>query len=104
MSMDLATYYAGCNPDAVENRIQGIFRVSSEPPPSISAIEDMQYVDAYVKAFYFPEEDLVSWIESNMERYHLRHMVGLLSCAAAEGGWKERKVQDLMKKVQEMYK
>ena len=104
MSMDLATYYDGCNPDVVEHRIQGIFRVSSEPPPSISAIEDMQYVDAYVKAFYFPEEDLISWIEGNMEKYHLRHMIGLLSCAAAEGGWKERKVQNLTKKVRAMYK
>ena len=103
MSMDLATYFAGCNPDAVENRTQGIFRVSSEPPPSISAIEDMQYVDAYVKAFYFPEEDLISWIKSNVEKYHLRHMIGLLSCAAAECGWEEAKVQKLMEKVQAMY-
>jgi hypothetical protein len=102
MSMDLATYYAGCNPSAVENRIQGIFRSSPEPPPSISASEKMQYVDAYVKAFYFPEKDLIAWIESNKDEYHLRHMIGLLSCAAAGSGWKERR-DALIAKVEALY-
>jgi hypothetical protein len=101
MSMDLATFYAGCKPDAVENRMQGVF-CAPEPPPSVAAAaEYMHHVDAYVKAFYFPEEDLMTWIESNKNEYHLRHMIGLLR--AVGFGWEKRKVGELIQTVESFY-
>lgn len=63
----------------------------------------MQYVDTYVKAFYFPEEDMIHWIESNHMSYHMRHMVGLISCAALGNGWRARKVDNLIQKVEAFY-
>ena len=101
MSMDLATFYAGCKPDAVENRMQGVFG-APEPPPSVAAAaEYMHHVDAYVKAFYFPEEDLLAWIESNKNIYHLGHMIGLLR--AVGFGWKGSKLDELIRTVESFY-
>ena len=101
MSMDLATFYAGCKPDAVENRMQGVFGAPEPPPPVAAAAEYMHHVDAYVKAFYFPEEDLVTWIESNKNEYHLRHMIGLLR--AVGFGWKGSKLEELIQTVESFY-
>jgi len=101
MSMDLATFYAGCKPDAVENRMQGVFG-APEPPPSVAAAaEYMHHVDAYVKAFYFPEEDLLAWIESNKKNYHKSHLVSLLR--AVGFGWKGSKLDELIRTVELFY-
>jgi len=104
MSMDLATFYAGIYPSAIVDKIQDVLRSSPDPPPAISSSNrGMQYVDTYVKAFYFPEEDMIHWIESTHMSYHLRHMVGLISCAALGNGWRARKVENLIQQVEAFY-
>jgi len=36
-------------------------------------------VDAYLKAFYYAEEDLVRWISQNWEHYQASHMIALVT-------------------------
>lgn len=37
------------------------------------------YVDAFIRASYMDEEDMLSWIRENWQVYSYRHMYGLLS-------------------------
>ena len=105
MSMDLATFFASTNPYAIERRLEeDIFR-SSRPvlPPSTSTESGMAHVDAYVKAFYFPEQDMQKWINANYTSYQKRHLLGLICCVAASNGWRPSEVDNLTSKVEELY-
>ena len=103
--MDLATFFASTNPYAIERRLEeDIFR-SSRPvlPPSTSTERGMAHVDAYVKAFYFPEQDMQKWINANYTSYQKRHLLGLICCVAASNGWRPSEVDNLTSKVEELY-
>lgn len=78
MSMDLAALASGLDPHAVLDRLPGTFR-SDHFPPSITPERGMLYVDMYVKAFYFPEEDVTNWISENHREYHLSHLLALVA-------------------------
>jgi len=62
MSMDLATF--------------------STALPLASPKRGMQYVDMYIKVFYFPLEDILNWIRDNRNHYHLHHLLTLVSFGA----------------------
>eukprot|EP00593_Proboscia_inermis_P014039 CAMPEP_0171307578 /NCGR_PEP_ID=MMETSP0816-20121228/17592_1 /TAXON_ID=420281 /ORGANISM="Proboscia inermis, Strain CCAP1064/1" /LENGTH=100 /DNA_ID=CAMNT_0011789813 /DNA_START=402 /DNA_END=701 /DNA_ORIENTATION=- len=80
MSMDLAAYSAGISSESVMERIlrrreMKDLRENEESRACVSQMlvaspgdfvmdvqrAGMQHVDAYIKAFYFGEEDLMSW-------------------------------------------
>lgn len=37
------------------------------------------YIDAYLRAFYLSEDDLLTWVQENWQAYAYRHVHGLLS-------------------------
>jgi hypothetical protein len=41
-----------------------------------------QYVDMYVKVFYYPLEDAVKWVAASRENYRFNHAVALLVAIA----------------------
>ena len=64
MSMDLATYASEMKTSAVMERIENAFDEQANNstdmkkifPPTISPVRGMQYVDIYIKVFYFDKE------------------------------------------------
>ena len=59
MSIDLATFCASVNGQAIDGRLESYFDCVARFPPSSSPQRGMQYVDLYVKVFYFPEDDVM---------------------------------------------
>ena len=43
-------------------------------------VPDREFVDAYVKAFYLPEDALEKWVKDHKD-YTLKHITGLLNHA-----------------------
>jgi len=79
MSIDLATFCASVNGRAIESRLESYFQCVGRLPPSSAPRRGMQYVDLYVKVFYFPEDDVMKWIIENRHLYHLSHLLALVS-------------------------
>lgn len=79
MSIDLATFCAGVDGRAIEGRLERCFGRVGRLPPSAAPVRGMQYVDLYVKVFYFPEDDVMKWIIENRHLYHLSHLLALVS-------------------------
>jgi len=73
MSMDLATFSSNVNKRA--SRDFGPLVCS----PIVNPIRGKQYVDMYIKVFYFPKDDMMKWIDENRQRYHLAHLLTLVS-------------------------
>jgi len=102
MSMDLATLSHGLHPESVKTalleRHQSIITT-----PSDSCREDMmRYVDTFIKVFYFPDEDVMTWIKENFKSYHLEHSLSLITARSANGYqdkgiWTKRK--DLVREI-----
>ena len=81
MSIDLASFFSNVNKRAIAERFIETFGKKKDfiPPPSITNLRGMQYVDMYIKVFYFPQEDALQWIEENREKYHLAQLLALVS-------------------------
>jgi hypothetical protein len=59
MSIDLATYSSGVNRRNVKEKLEAYEETFSSDipmPPSPTVMRGMQYVDTYIKVFYFPLE------------------------------------------------
>lgn len=78
MSIDLASYSSGISKRAMKDRLEDSTRLP--PPPATN--RGMQYVDMYVKVFYFPANDMLEWISENRSHYHLNHLLTLVSFGA----------------------
>lgn len=83
MAIDLAFFSSEVRPSSVEARLaeQGLVG----KPPSVDLKRGMRYVDAYIKVFYFPDEEKVNWIRQNYQRYQLNHVLVLMVPSAVEG-------------------
>lgn len=84
MSIDLASFSSNVNKRAITERFIETFGKKKDfvQPPSITNMRGMQYVDMYIKVFYFPQEDALKWIEENREEYHLAQLLALVSNGA----------------------
>jgi hypothetical protein len=56
MSMDLNTLSDGLNPDTVKRNLSDAYPTVISPPSSSYRGEGKQYVDAYIKVFFYPDE------------------------------------------------
>ena len=83
MSMDLATLSHGLMPDTIMEEISDDYG-HINPPPNACRTEMMMHVDTFVKVFYYPDADKISWIKENAGKYHLQHFISLLSSRAEE--------------------
>ena len=75
MSMDLASYSSSISKRAMKDRLKD----NTKLPPTPATNRGMQYVDIYVKVFYFPADDVMKWIKENRNHYHLSHLLTLVS-------------------------
>jgi hypothetical protein len=76
MSMDLGAFASGVSPRSIVERLDDD---DIGKPPSVMPTRGRQYVDTYVKAFYLPDEDVMKWIASNHQEYHLNHCLSLVA-------------------------
>ena len=84
MSIDLATFASNISKRALTEKFRGTIGGNRAflAPPAIMDIKGKQYVDTYIKVFYFPNEDALTWISENRESYHLSHLLALVSNGA----------------------
>lgn len=61
------------------------------------------FVDNYVKAFYFMEADLITWISQNWESYQQQHMVALVAQGVARMRTRQRRKNELVEQVKSLY-
>ncbi len=80
MSIDLATFSSNMN----KHTMVSVESVNSPflVPPSVDPKHGMEYVDMYIKVYYFPDEDVMNWIAQNRKKYHLSHLLTLVSLGA----------------------
>ena len=83
MSMDLGAYHHGINPRSIMERIDDD---GFDKPPAVFPLRGRQYVDTFIKVFYFPDEDVLSWMATNHQNYHRNHFLSLI----AEGNGRPR--------------
>ena len=76
MALDLASLNSGFSPGAVEERMDRLNLIATPQPPSLS--RGMIYVSTYIRAFYYPHEDAVAWIQKNYKDYKLNHALALV--------------------------
>jgi len=131
MSMDLAAYSAGISSESVMERIlrrreMKDLRENEESRACVSRMlvaspgdfvmdvqrAGMQHVDAYIKAFYFGEEDLMSWINENCGSYKLGQSLALimssssnseLSSSSSRSKIQQQRVQLMVDQVKNLY-
>mmetsp|Transcript_29057 Transcript_29057/g.66544 ORF Transcript_29057/g.66544 Transcript_29057/m.66544 type:complete len:282 (-) Transcript_29057:1707-2552(-) len=115
MSMDHAAFVSSILPKCVMDEI--IKRVSSSSELRIEnhsvdqyvsasrVVPRMgrQYVDQYISAFYFDEQDVIKWIAVNQGEYRLRHAVSLIICGIGARTRRQR-VQQIVGQIEAMYK
>jgi len=74
MSMDLESFAAGTTPQAIQ---ESLHHDGIPQPGQVISPRGREYVDHYIKASYYPTEDVLSWIYSNKENYHFNHCLAL---------------------------
>jgi hypothetical protein len=84
MALDLASLRSGTSPSAIMDQLEGQSLMAQEPPP-VDVDHWMTHVDMYIKVFYFPVEDALTWIKLNCEQYHLNHLIALIVAVAGPG-------------------
>ncbi|EED93374.1 predicted protein [Thalassiosira pseudonana CCMP1335] len=84
MSMDLATLSHGLISDTIKANLEEAYPTIS-PPPDSCREEVMRYVDAFIKVFYYPDEDTLDWIRENAGNYHFEHSLSLVTVKCASG-------------------
>ncbi|KAL7543698.1 hypothetical protein ACHAXR_012979 [Thalassiosira sp. AJA248-18] len=82
MSMDLAALSHGLIPETVHAELEDDYAMIS-PPPQACREDMMRYVDTFIKVFYFPNEDIISWIKDNSRHYHVDHSLALVTAKGA---------------------
>lgn len=75
MSIDLATFASNMSKRNLDDHANS----KCIPAVTVSPRYGMQYVDLYVKVYYFPEDDVLTWIQDNLCEYHLSHLLTLVS-------------------------
>jgi hypothetical protein len=78
MSIDLATFSGNISQRSLADQMNP----ECLKPISVSPKFGMQYVDTYIKVFYFPPEDIIEWIRDHVSEYHLAHLLTLVSFGA----------------------
>ena len=78
MSIDLATFAANVS----RQNLAGHINQECLTPITVSPKFGMEYVDMYIKVFYFPQEDVIEWIRDHISEYHLTHLLTLVSFGA----------------------
>ena len=56
------------------------------------------YVDNYIKAFYYGESDIMTWVAQNYKSYYFRHVAGLLNAGVGQKK-KKKGLKDLITQV-----
>lgn len=121
MSMDLASFASGIQNRSIMNRIKQFQEEFKLPKteesfmllsPSLSqesqmismprGNQGMQYVDIYVKVFYFDVADVMKWIEDNYKNYHLSHSLALMSSVVAGRSTDGNTIQELTQMCQKV--
>ena len=88
MSMDLATLSHGLSSRSVLAEVEDDYPKAGEPPKTCR--EEMKgYVDAFIKVFYFPNDDIINWVKENAGDYHIDHCQSLIQSKAT--GNKDKK-------------
>lgn len=79
MTLDLASLSDGLMPDVVSDRLK---EISLPLTPPLATVErGLRYVEAYIKLFYFPKEDVIRWIADNYCEYRCTHILALATAA-----------------------
>ena len=99
MALDLASVSSNLRRDAVLERLES-FDLPFTPPP-VTPRYGKQYVDLYVKVYYYPQEDAFCWITQNFQNYRLNHMLSLLSSLGFGGKNDQRR--DAFEAVKTLY-
>ena len=104
MTLDLASLSAGLIPASIVERLDRRSMMAS-PPPAVRPDRSEAYVDKYIKLFYYPPNDILSWIESNYQDYQLNHCMALAVAAtksnASDGNATNAEVVDRIKRLYE---
>jgi Protein of unknown function C-terminus (DUF2451) len=84
MTLDLASFRAGISPRSVSERLESLMTVNR--PPAVNPELGSLYVETYIKAFYYPKEDIFAWIKQHWNQYKMNHVLALavasiLSCS-----------------------
>lgn len=98
MALDLASVSSNLRREAVRERLES-FDLPFEPP-SVSPRYGKQYVDFYVKVYYYPQEDALTWIAQNYQQYRLDHMLSLLSSGF---GGRNDQSKEFFERIKKLY-
>ncbi|GMH97797.1 hypothetical protein TrST_g12661 [Triparma strigata] len=71
-------------------------------PPKVTPPRGKNWVDSYVKAWYFDEVDLLKWITQNKGSYNLHHSVALVVSGVGRH-MKKRDLKNLLTKLEQLY-
>lgn len=128
MSMDLNTLSDGLNPDTIQKNLIDAYPAISSPPESSYRGEGKQYVDAYIKVFFYPDEVcsimliphfilvkltlhfctimqvLHQWMSENHQQYREEHMMSLVTAKKAQGKESERFWELLEESIRALYR
>jgi len=85
MSIDLATFSNSLKLHMIKEQLEVKKYSEIKKLPLLQLKRGMHYVDAYIKAFYFPQTDILKWIENNWTYYHLHHLISLKSLQKKNG-------------------
>jgi hypothetical protein len=100
MALDLASVSSYFRPDAVLERLEG-FDLSFASP-RVSPLFGKQYVDMYVKVFYYPRDDQMEWIANNYESYRMDHVLALIFASSSSSNGLDD-YTDLIERVKSHY-
>jgi len=104
MSMDLNTLSDKLNPDSVKKHLIEVFPNINAPPASSHRGEGKQYVDAYIKVVFYPDEVLHQWITENHMKYKEDHMMTLVAVKRSLGNESERFWELLEESIRALYR
>eukprot|EP00977_Amphora_coffeiformis_P013096 scaffold3361_cov166-Amphora_coffeaeformis.AAC.7 len=99
MALDLASVSSNMRRDAVLERLESFDLPFT--PPHVSPRQGKQYVDVYVKVYYYPQEDVLGWISNNCKYYRMNHMLSLLSSSGFGG--RAQQSREMFERVKKLY-
>lgn len=104
MALDLASLASGISGASVFDRLQQSLLVDAPPPvePQCNRL----YVETYIKVFYFPKDDIFSWIVENRDKYKINHVLALVvsSVVAAASYDDTVSIPELLEDTKRIYK
>ena len=68
------------------------------------SIKGKEYVDAYIKAFYFTEDDLFTWIPKVMYEYDQEMILSILRGSLGITGKSKKERKAMNEKIEMLYK